>query len=158
MTVGATSVRVDALLPAGTALSVRAPVTTAANSQEDVYTHRLVGSTSGASPRFLSVVQAGDSEGALVAATAGVGDPCALVATRATIVASAESGQCALSSAPVDAVIAGLVRGHRYDVRLNGNAVSWSLGSAMTASEVGHLRVRFANGAASDVTRDAVSR
>ena len=157
VTVGSTSVRVDALLPAGTALSVRAPVTTAANSQEDVYTHRLVGSTSGASPRFLSVVQAGDSPGALVAATAGAGDPCALVATRATIVSSGESGQCALSSAPVDAVIAGLVRGHRYDVRLNGTVVSWSLGSAMTASEVGHLRVRFANGAATDVTRDAVS-
>jgi hypothetical protein len=156
--VGSVSARVDALLPAGTVLAVRAPVTTAANSQEDVYTHRLVGTSTTPSPRFLSVVQAGESAAAMVAARAGVGEPCALVGTRATVVTSQATGRCELPDVPESIVLVGLAARARYDVRIEGAAVSWSPGAALEASEVGHLRLGVRDGVLTDLTRDAIAR
>ena len=156
--VGSTTARVDALLPAGTAFTVRAPVSTASNSQEDVYTHRLVATSTSVSPRFLSVLQAGEAASALGAARAGVGEPCALVGARATVVTAQASGRCELPEVPDSIVLAGLAPGARYDVRLDGAAVSWAPGASSQASEVGHLRFGVRDGALTDVTRAAIAR
>jgi hypothetical protein len=160
VTLGGTTARVDALLPAGVSLATRAPVSTAEDSQEEVYTHRLVGTASAASPRFLTVTQAG--EGTLTPARAGTGASCALVGTRATLFTEAAAGACTLPNAPLDVLVAGLAPKSRVTVTLDGPTVRWSSdptsSSALEVSEVGHLRLQVKNGALADVTRAAVER
>ena len=157
---GATSVRVDALAPAATALGVRAPVSTAQDSQEDVYTHRLVGAASGPSPRFLVALQAG--EGSLAAARAGQasGATCALVGSRLTVFAEAGTGTCNAPGEVIDVVVAGLPAGARVALTLTGRELGWSTSpsssSAFAVSEAGHVRAQVREGRLAEVTRDAV--
>jgi hypothetical protein len=156
---GGTTARVDAVLPSGVSLATRAPVSTPEDSQEDVYTHRLVGSASGASPRFLTVTQAG--EGSLTAARAGTGASCALVGTRATLFAEAPAGACTLPAAPLDVLVAGLTPGTRVKVTLDGATVRWTsdptISSSIEVSGAGHVRLQRKEGALAEVTRDAVA-
>lgn len=159
---GATIVRVDALVPGSTALSLRAPVTTAEDSQEDIYTHRLVGTASGPSPRFLVALQAG--EGAIAAARAGTanGGSCALVGSRLTVFTEAPEGTCAAPGEFVDVVVTGLPPQARASLTLAGRVVAWSTSpasaSSIAVSEAGHVRVQVRGGALAEVTRDAVVR
>ena len=158
VTVGTSHIRVNSLLPVGSQLSVRAPVSTAEDSREDIYTHRLVATARGASPRFLSVVQAGEDGARLLDARAGSGAACALVGGRATVMAEAASGSCALPAPPTDVVFLGLDRAKPYNVTLDGSTLNWGAGSTFTTSAIGHLRLRAKVGILEDVTNAAVSR
>lgn len=159
---GATTVRVDALAPAGTTLTVRAPVTTARDSQEDVYTHRLVGTASGPSPRFLVALQAGETALAASRAGAATGGACALVGTRLTVFAESTVGTCVAPADAVDLVVVGLPPGGRASFTWSGRELGWSTSSAsslaVSASEAGHVRLQVRAGVLTEVTRDAVVR
>jgi hypothetical protein len=156
---GTTNARVDALLPSGVSLATRAPVSTPEDSQEDVYTHRLVGSASAANPRFLTVTQAGD--GTLTAARVGTGASCALVGTRATVFVEAGEGTCTLPAAPLDVLLAGLAPKSRVKVTLDGAVLRWtsdpSISSSIEVSEAGHVRLQVKEGGLAEVTRAAVA-